>query len=54
MPTADQVINMKNALQAYQTRVRAIVAKHKVTVKKAIEEVDRRKTQKILKQLGKT
>lgn len=54
MPSAEQVANVKNILQAYQTQVRTVVAKHKVNVKKAIEEVDRRKTRKILKRLGKT
>ena len=54
MPSAEQIANIRGVLQAYQTQVRAIVATHKVKTKKAIEEVDRRKTQKILKQLGKS
>jgi hypothetical protein len=52
MPSADQIANIKGVLQAYQSQVRAIVATHKVKARRAIEEVDRRKTQKILKQLG--
>jgi ADP-dependent phosphofructokinase/glucokinase len=53
MPSAEQVTNVKNILQAYQTRVRSIVSTHKKTVKQAVEEADRRKTKKILKRLGK-
>ncbi|MFH1077729.1 MAG: hypothetical protein V1745_00390 [Patescibacteria group bacterium] len=54
MPSADQIANMGNVLRAYRTQVRAIVSKHKKTVKKAVEDVDRRKTERILKGLGKT
>jgi len=43
---------MRNILQAYRSRVRSIVTRHKKTVKKTVEDIDRRKTENIRKNLN--
>lgn len=52
-PSAESVQHIQQVLQIYKAQVGTIVATHKKKVKKAIEEVDKRKTQKLLKDLGK-
>ncbi|MBU1032504.1 hypothetical protein KJ937_01055 [Patescibacteria group bacterium] len=41
-PSADQITAARNILLAYKTQVRVIVAKHKTTIKKAAQQVERR------------
>lgn len=53
MPSAEQVVHIRNILQAYKAQVTTIVSKHRITVKKALNEADERKTRTVLKQLGK-
>ncbi|MBU0540583.1 hypothetical protein KKF59_02550 [Patescibacteria group bacterium] len=52
-PTADQIAQIKNILQLYKTHVKTAVVKHKTTVKKNLSEIDRRKVEKIRRQLQK-
>ncbi|MBU0540367.1 hypothetical protein KKF59_04305 [Patescibacteria group bacterium] len=52
-PTADQIAQIKNIVQLYKTHVKTAVAKHKITVKKNMAELDRRKVEKIRRKLQK-
>ncbi|MCI0479342.1 hypothetical protein L0Y59_02250 [Candidatus Uhrbacteria bacterium] len=52
-PSADQVVNVKNILQAYRSQVRTIVERHKTTVQQAVADGERRKIAGIRKTIGK-
>lgn len=50
-PSADQVAQIKNVLQAYRVQLRVLVAKHKSTTKKILAEADNRRAERIRKKL---
>lgn len=47
--TAEQKTKIKRVLQDYDREVRGIVAKHKKVIVKAVEDLDKRKAEKIKK-----